>query len=349
MRIPETVESGFARIASALPPPVMRLLAGSPVEVDGQRLEAEAQFAQRLIGDEGASEKLSLAERRAKLEHDARVFSGPRVDVREVRDLEVAGAAGRLAARLYVGPDAPSPSALLVYFHGGGWTTGSVDSHDNVCRFLARHARIRVLSVGYRLAPESPFPAAPNDCLASYLDAHARAAELEADPDRIAVGGDSAGGNLAAVLCQDIRERGGPAPCLQLLIYPAAQIGDRTRPSYTLFAEGYVLTTADMDFYDSCYLADPSDARDRRVSPLVADDLTGLPPAIVVAAGFDPLRDEVVEYAERLREAGVEVELQRVPGLPHGFANAVAAGRASPAAMRTVAESLGRALRPAAT
>lgn len=347
MRTPELAESAFARLMGVVPPPVIRLLAGPPVEVDGQRLEAEAQFAQRLIGEEPPALLESVAARRAKTEHDARVFTGPRIEVGEVRNVEVAGAAGRLPARLYVGPDAPSPSPLLVYFHGGGWTTGSVESHDNLCRFLARDVSIRVLSVGYRLAPEDPFPAAPDDCLASYLDAHERAAELGADPARIAVGGDSAGGNLAAVVCLDAREADRPDPCLQLLIYPVTQVGDRSRRSYSLFGEGYYLTTADMDFYDSRYLADAAEAGNPRVSPLAAPDLSGLPPAIVVAAGFDPLRDEVIEYAERLREAGVEVEVQRVPGLPHGFANAVAAGRASPAAMRSVAEALGRALRPA--
>jgi acetyl esterase len=331
-----------ARAISSMPPAVTRLLAGSPVEVDGQLLEAEAQFAQRLTGSNGRPD--SVAERRAKTEHDARVFTGPRVEAREVRNLEVAGADGRLPARLYVGPDAPTPSPLLVYFHGGGWTTGSLDSHDNLCRFLARDAAIRVLSVAYRLAPEAPFPAAPDDCLASFEDAVARAAELDADAARIAVGGDSAGGNLAAVVSIDASRSGGPKPCLQLLIYPVTQIGDRSRRSYSLFGSGYYLTEADMDFYDSCYLTDAAKAEDPRVSPLRCEDLTGLPRAIVVAAGFDPLRDEVLEYAERLREAGVEVDVHRVPGLPHGFANVVAAGRAAPAAMRGVASALANAL-----
>lgn len=343
--IPEAVEAAVARAIAALPPGVIRRLAGPPIVVDGQKLEAEAQFAQRLVeaggGDRGEQ---SVSARRARLEHDARVFTGPRIEVAEVRDLEVAGAAGRLPARLYVGPAAPPGSALLVYFHGGGFAVGSIDSHDNLCRFLALEAGIRVLSVAYRLAPESRFPAAAEDALASFRDAGAMAESLGADPDRVAVGGDSAGGNLAAVCSQLAAADGGAAPCFQLLIYPVTQLLGREHRSYELFGAGYFLTRADMDWYDAHYLADPSEAADPRASPLRANDLAGLPPALVVVAGFDPLRDEVLEYAERLDGAGVEVEVQRVLGLPHGFANAVAAGRAAPAAMRDVAGSLRRAL-----
>ena len=291
-------------------------------------------------------EELPVAAARERLAHDARVFAGARFRVAEVRDLEIAGGDGRLPARLYVGAGAPTPSPLLVYFHGGGWTLGSVESHDNVCRFLATEAGIRVLSIGYRLAPESRFPAAADDAIASFRDAVARVAELGADPERVAVGGDSAGGNLAAVCCLDARGSHGPEPCFQLLIYPAVQLGDRKRPSYTLFGEGFFLTTAEMDWFDAHYLGpDPeSAARDPRAAPLRAEDHSSLPPALVVVAGYDPLRDEGIDYAERLREAGVDVELQRAPGLPHGFANAAGLGRAAPAAMREVAASLRRAL-----
>ena len=134
------------------------------------------------------------------------------------------------------------------------------------------------------------------------------------------MGGDSAGGNLAAVCCLDAREDGGPVPCFQLLIYPVTQLGGREHRSYELFSDGFFLTRAEMDWFDANYLADPSEAAEMRASPLRAEDLAGLPPALVVVAGFDPLRDEGIEYAERLRDAGVEVELQRAPGLPHGFA-----------------------------
>jgi acetyl esterase len=346
VKLPEPIETAAARLLGGLPAALVRTLAGRPVIVDGQRLDPEAQFAQRLLDLDPPPpiESLPIVLARARLEHDARVFSGPRVEVAEVRDLEVGGAGGRLPARLYVGATTARPSALLVFFHGGGWTVGSIDSHDNLCRFLARRASIRVLSVGYRLAPESRFPAAAEDALASFHDSLARADELGADPARVAVGGDSAGGNLAAVACLLAREGGGPTPALQLLIYPVAQLGDRDRPSYGLFGEGFYLTTAEMDWYDANYLVDPEQARDWRASPLLADDLGGLPPALVVIAGFDPLRDECEEYARRLADAGVEVEVKRAPGLPHGFANAASAGRAAPAAMRSVARALGDAL-----
>jgi acetyl esterase len=216
---------------------------------------------------------------------------------------------------------------------------GSIESHDSLCRFLAREVGLRVLSVGYRLAPESRFPAAAEDALASFRDAVARAEELGADAGAIAVGGDSAGGNLATVAALLAREEGGTTPAFQLLIYPVVELHGRDRASYRLFGDGFYLTRAEMDWYDANYLADPEDAGDWRASPLHAD-LAGLPPALVVIAGFDPLRDECEEYARRLADAGVEVEVRRAAGLPHGFANAASVGRAAPAAMREVAAAL---------
>jgi acetyl esterase/lipase len=346
VRLPEQVEVAVARLIRALPPSIVRALAGAPVFVDGQRLEPEARLAQRILDLDPPPpiETLPVLAARARLERDARVFSGPRVEVDAVRDLDVAGAAGRLPARLYAGR-AEAPSALLVYFHGGGWTMGSIDSHDNLCRFLAREAGIRVLSVGYRLAPESPFPAAAEDALASFREAVARAGELGAPgAGAVAVGGDSAGANLAAVASLLAREDGGPIPALQLLIYPVVQVSGRERRSYRLFGEGFYLTTREMDWYDQNYLPEPERAGDWRASPLLAEDLSGLPPAVVAIAGFDPLRDEAEEYARRLAEAGVAVDVHRVPGLPHGFANAANAGRAPRAAMGDLAGALRAAL-----
>jgi acetyl esterase len=340
VRLPEPVEVVVVRVLGRLPPAAVRALAGRPVLVDGQRLEPEVRLAQRLLELDPPPplESLPVTLARARLEHDARVFHGPRVEIDAVRDLEVAGAAGRLPARLYVGR-ARTTSPLLVFFHGGGWTVGSIESHDNLCRFLAREVGLRVLSVGYRLAPESRFPAAAEDALASFRDAVARAEELGADAGAIAVGGDSAGGNLATVAALLAREEGGTTPAFQLLIYPVVELHGRDRASYRLFGDGFYLTRAEMDWYDANYLADPEDAGDWRASPLHAD-LAGLPPALVVIAGFDPLRDECEEYARRLADAGVEVEVRRAAGLPHGFANAASVGRAAPAAMREVAAAL---------
>jgi acetyl esterase len=219
---------------------------------------------------------------------------------------------------LYVPANAPAGGPLLVYFHGGGWVEGSAATHEPSCRLLAHLAGVRVISVDYRLAPEHPYPAAADDALAAYRDARARAGELGADPARVAVGGDSAGGNLAAVVAQDLR--GDPAaPAFQLLIYPGLDM-TRKRPSRLRFGEGFVLTEENMTWYEDQYVPDRSLRGEPRVSPLVAPDVAGLPPAYIATALADPLRDEGEAYAERLRAAGVPVALHRHPQV-HGFFN----------------------------
>ena len=216
---------------------------------------------------------------------------------------------------------------------------GDLDTHDSAVRFLAANAGVAVLSVDYRLAPEHPFPAAVDDAFAAFRWAVENAGELGADPARIAVGGDSAGGNLAAAVSLLARDGGGPAPAMQLLIYPATDaVGGQE--SRRLFAEGFLLTAADMDWFEEHYLPDAAAAQDPRVSMLRAEDLSGLAPAYVATAGFDPLRDEGEAYAERMREAGVPVALRRHPGLIHGFANLTAVSRTSRAAMSEVAGAL---------
>ena len=232
------------------------------------------------------------------------------------------------------------PLPLLVYFHGGGWVLGSLDTHDSTCRHLCRSGGVRVLSVDYRLAPEHRFPTAVDDALAAFRLARAHAAELGVDPGRIAVGGDSAGGNLAAVVCQQTRDAGEPMPAFQLLVVPAVDMSARRR-SFELFAEGYFLTAAQMDYYENTYLRSDADRTDVRASPLLAEDLSGLPPAHVAVAGFDPLRDEGEAYAHRLVEAGVPVTLRRHDSVVHPFVNAVGA---SPVARAAVDEAV-RALR----
>ena len=236
-----------------------------------------------------------------------------------------ATAAG-LPARLYIPPD--ETGATLVYYHGGGWVVGDLDSHDALCRHLATASGARVLSVDYRLAPEHPFPAPVDDALAAFRDAVA----LAPDPARVAVGGDSAGGHLAAVTAQLAAADGGPEPAFQLLIYPVTDC-DVKHPSRATFAEGFFLTRANMDYYEGCFLPPGTDKRDPRVSPLHASDLAGLAPALVVTAGFDPLRDEGEAYAARLQDAGVPAILRRHAGFVHGFANVLGAGHAWRAAV----------------
>lgn len=209
---------------------------------------------------------------------------------------------------------------LLVFFHGGGWVVGDLGTHDALCRAIAADAGIRVLSVDYRLAPEAPAPTAAEDAIAAFTWAVDHAEDLGADPTLVAVGGDSAGGNLAAVVAQQTVRRGLPQPALQVLLYPAVDLVAR-RPSRDLFSEGFLLTEEDIIWYRDHYTPDPTLRPDPIVSPLRAEDLTGLPPTYLTTAGFDPLRDEGLEYAAALTAAGNPLTHAHHPTLPHGHAN----------------------------
>jgi acetyl esterase len=311
----------LARVLFALPPRVIAALAGSPPP-HAAGLEPDAWLLARLAAREAIpAGSLPVDEVRAQFAvRLAGVAIRPRLPL-HARDVAVAGAAGPLTARLYVPDDAATPGPLLVYYHGGGWAEGSAATHEPSCRLLAHLAGVRVLSVDYRLAPEHPFPAAADDALAAFLDARTRAAELGADPARVAVGGDSAGGNLAAVVALDLRGDAA-APAFQLLIYPGLDMS-RKHPSRRRFGEGFVLTEENMTWYEDQYVPDRSRRADLRVSPMLARDLAGLPPAYIATALADPLRDEGEAYAERLRAAGVVVALHRHPQV-HGFFNVTA-------------------------
>jgi acetyl esterase len=255
-----------------------------------------------------------------------------------VRDLPV----GDLPGRLYVPGGATSPGPLLVFFHGGGWIYGDLDTHDPVCRFLAERAGVRVLAVDYRLAPEHPFPAAYDDCAAAYRWVVEHAESLGADPARLAVGGDSAGGTLAATVAIVAATEGLPL-AFQLLVYPASDMRGGSE-SRAMFAEGFFLTRQFMDAAQQSYLPRREDVIHPCASPVLADLPTGLAPAYVVTAGFDPLRDEGEAYARKLADAGVELELRRFPHLIHGFFNMVGPGRAGRAASEEIAVRLRAAL-----
>lgn len=339
----ERVQAAALRAALGLPRAVQRRLA-PPARIDGQELDPEVSLTLRLAGTRPELEDLGVEAARADIRERARIAAGAPIPMAAVRELAVDGAQGPLRARLYVPPSAagPGPWPLLVYFHGGGWVVCDLDSHDAPCRLLAAGAGVRVLSVDYRLAPEHPWPAAVEDALAAFASAHAQAGELGVDPARIAVGGDSAGGHLSAIVAQQTVAADGPAPCFQLLIYPVTDRVEKSR-SYELFREGFFLTEATMDWYWTNFLSGPAadaDHADPRISPLRAPDLSGLPPAYVATAGFDPLRDEGEAYAARLREAGVPVALNRHEGLIHGFANALGAGRSCRDAMLAAAGAL---------
>ncbi len=248
---------------------------------------------------------------------DIAALAGPPEPVASFCDLAVPGPAGAIPARLYRFSQEPAAS-VLVYFHGGGWVIGDLDIYDGLCRSLANAAGCAVFSVGYRLAPENKFPAAVEDCYAALVWIRAEAARLGLDSNRIAVGGDSAGGNLAAVISQAARDRGGPAIAFQLLVYPVTD-ASLDFASAKDSDKDALLTSSDMRWFWTQYLRDSSDGASPLASPLRAAHLEGLPAALVVTAEFDPLLDEGEAYAARLREAGVPVTLTRYDGMPHGF------------------------------
>ncbi len=260
--------------------------------------------------------EMTLDEARAADLADIRAAAGAGEPVFEVTDRTFPGPDDERPVRIYR-PSADRPLGTLVYFFGGGWTLGGIDTSDGVCRTLANAAGCLVVTPGYRLAPENPFPAAVNDCVAAVSWVVDHADELGADPGRIAVGGDSAGGNLAAVVSLLARERALPIAA-QVLVYPNTCYQADTE-SLRDNHDRYMFNRHSVDWYWRNYLADPADGRDPRVSPLLASDLSGLPPALVITAEYDPLRDEGEEYAARMRKAGVPVELTRYDGMAHGF------------------------------
>ena len=333
------LETLTVRAALALPGPVQRRLAGRPIVRDGQTLATDTQLMLRLqqLAREPGPETLPFAEGRSAMRRHASI-SGGKQRVGAVRSLTVAG----MPARLYVPTGATEPGPTLLFLHGGGWIYGDLDSHDAPCRFLAERSGVRVLAVDYRLAPEAPFPAAYDDAIAAYCWLVENAETVGAARSRLAIGGDSAGGCLAATTAIEAARKGLPL-ALQLLVYPGA---DHTAAggSRAEFAEGFYLTRAFMDLATDTYVPEDADLRDPRLSPLYADLPERLAPAHVVTAGFDPLRDEGEAYARRLEEAGVEVQLTRYPDQIHGFLNIVGMGRSSRAANAEIADRLGAAL-----
>lgn len=265
---------------------------------------------------------LSVEEARDRL---VRLFAPDEGDelepVGDVRELSIAGPDGSIPLRVYR-PDGEPPFPTLVYFHGGGWVLGTLDTHDSVCRTLTNLAECAVVSVDYRLAPEHPFPAAVEDTYAATRWVADHAGRIHVDPDRIAVGGDSAGGNLAAATALMARDRGGPALVHQSLIYPALNPPRlNPLPSYDENAEGYFLEYESMEWFYDHYVPHQTDRRNEYAFPLLARDLSGLPSATVLTCGFDPLRDEGIEYAKRLEATGVDVDHVNYDRMIHGFLN----------------------------
>jgi len=327
------LQLALARGLAALPARAQLALSRRPpVMLDGQRLDEGIQLLLALmaaagdagLGGAGADPQAERDRARAQ----ALAAAGRATAVGAVAELVVDGGAGALRARHYAPPEPLGEEPLIVFFHGGGWVIGDLDTHDEPCRMICRHAGVHVLSVDYRLAPEHPFPAAVEDALAATRWALGHARELGADPARVGVAGDSAGGNLAAVTARTLAREDGAALALQALIYPGTDFVAPTR-SQQLFGRGFFLTQEAMDWFRGHYIPDGVDPADPRLSPLRAGDLQQLAPALVLTAAFDPLRDEGEAYADALARAGNRVVLRRFPGLIHGFINFTAVNRAA--------------------
>jgi acetyl esterase len=324
-----------------VPTGAIRVLAGGrAVTIDGNTLDPTLQLmlsGLRTFGVNGLVLGDDAVVSRTQMREMCLGFAGPQVHVR-VSDVWIPGPAGQIAARHYR-PATAEPAPLLVFYHGGGWTIGDLDTHDALCRLTCRDADINVLSIDYRLAPEHPAPAAVDDAYAAFRWAHDHAGELGAIPGKVAVGGDSAGGNLAAVVSQLARDDG-TMPVLQWLIYPRTDFTAHTR-SLSLFADGFLLTKHDIDWFETQYLGSSDiEPTDPRVSPLLADTLSGLPPALIATAGFDPLRDEGDRYAAALRAAGTAVDLRSMGSLTHGFASLFPLGGGSAVATTELVSAL---------
>lgn len=342
------VETVVLRAAMGLPERVQRVLLRKPVVLDGQTLAAETQMLlklQELTRQPPLGVGMSVAEARPVTVTQAQMVAGDQ-PIGALRDLEVDGAEGPLAARLYipssrVGAD---PVPTLMFIHGGGMALGDIESHDGACRYLAERSGVQVLSIDYRLAPEHPYPAAVEDCFAAYQWLVKNADAVNADPERLAVGGDSAGGLLSVTTAIQVAEAGLPM-AFQLLIYPAVDFVNRSR-SRDLFGPGsFFLTDQGMDQFTAWYFPDADRKAEPLGSPGVRSTLPeGLAPAHVVTAGFDPLRDEGEAYADLLRAHGVAVTSKRYPAMIHGFFNIVGAGRECRANAGEIADRLRAAL-----
>jgi acetyl esterase len=305
-------------------------------------LDPQSRFLLDQLAAQGGPALHEMSPAEARRAFESMRIPMPGEAVASIEDRRVPGPAGEIPVRLYVPDDAATPSPALLYFHGGGWVIGSLETHENLCKALANRSGARVVAVDYRLAPEHCWPAAAEDCYAVTCHVAERGAALGIDGARLAVGGDSAGGNLAAVVALLARERGGPRLRHQVLIYPVTD-HDFERPSYRENGRDYFLTTDAMRWFWDHYVPDRGRRDDWSAAPLRAEKLAGLPPATVITAEYDPLRDEGEAYAERLREAGVPVNCSRYEGQIHGFVSMLDLLDAG----RRAADQIGAALRAA--
>ena len=321
----------------SLPTPILRALSGGGVVFQGGRtLDPRLQYLANAARARGLAGAITPETLRAGSAASLALVAGAREPGVRAERLTIEAPHGAIPARAYR-PEAQDPAApILVFAHFGGGVIGDLDTCDIFCGIVARVARCAVLSIDYRLAPEHRFPAGLDDVLAAYRWARDNAARFGAAAGKAAIGGDSMGGNFAAAIAQDLKRAGEPQPVLQLLIYPAVDLASETQ-SMTTYANAYPLSRGLMDWFAAQYLGPDGDPTDPRASPLRAEDLTGLAPAIVVTAGFDPLVDQGEAYAKRLRDAGVPVVYRCYDGLAHAFTAFTGAAPAADIACREVA------------
>src|SRR6266403_5806048 len=297
----------------------LRFLDGHRIRMGSRTMDPKAQ----IVGEFVKSIRVPgyyppLPELRQQLRVMVTLMDEPAPELARVEDIRIPGPAGEIPARVYSSSAAKTPQPAVAYFHGGGWVQGDLETHHGLCARLAKHAGVLVVAVDYRLAPEYKFPAAVEDCLAAYRWLRTRGRDVGADPARVAVAGDSAGGNLSAVVSQLAAAGGTPVPTCQVLIYPAVDFALETA-SHRELADGHVIPRDRSVWYGEQYLKSEADKADLRASPMRASSLAGQPPALIVTAGFDPLRDEGRAYGDRLREAGVDVVHREYPGQIHAF------------------------------
>ncbi len=301
------------------------------------RLDFRVAAYLKLTGAAGKGEReltIPVEESRKRLAERAASVSGPPIEMASVKDMKAAAGGLVVPVRVYT-PLGTGPFPVVLFYHGGGWVQGDLDTHDWPCRAIAGRSGTVVVSVDYRLAPEHPYPAAVDDAYAALLWVRANGRLLNADPAKIAVAGDSAGGNLAAAVCLMARDRGGPAIAFQALIYPGLDSAHLDTESYRLFARGYMLDKAGVERFIGMYLPNKKDRTAPYASPLLAPSHAKLPPALVITAGFDVLRDEGEAYAKKLSAAGVPARSMRFPGMIHAF---VSAPKLLPQSMQAIGE-----------
>lgn len=331
----------LVKILASIPDGIFNLLcAGRRIRKDNQVINGKAQLLCKLVEKQSVPpEQDTLDNTRLELEQLSGMLAGPEVPIKSIENFEILGPNGAIPVRLYKSANCPDLAPVLIGYHGGGFVRGSINSHDGLFRRFASYGDFAVLSVEYALAPEHQYPAAVDEAYAVLRWVQSNGATKGLDINKIAVGGDSSGGNLAAVAVQDAKRAGTPQPVFQLLLYPTMDANFKAQ-SHELFADGFFLTGERLRWYRDNYLPSKDARNDVRASPGLENDLEGLAPALIITAGFDPLRDEAEEYAEKLKNAGVPMGVIRYEGMVHGFMSLTGLLKEAESAIKTSASAL---------